>query len=114
MKKRDKKIKARKIKEKSVLRKVIEILWEQAQRRKALRILSTQQWSLDFLSYLLVKASRLQQHSIELVITSPDGTTMRLSSNGVSLSPTLDTSDDIFNHLDEPEVVEAYIKRHGR
>ena len=45
-------------KEPSLLRKLIEIHYEQAKRRKALRLLEKQSWSIDFLSMLLVKAGK--------------------------------------------------------
>ena len=104
-------------KEKSLLRKFIEVAWEQTQRKKALKILRKQQWSIDFLTYLLVKASKLSSGPIELLITSFDGTTLKLSSSSVSSSSIpsqLDDSDDIFNHLDNPVMVDEYIMRHGR
>ena len=102
-------------KPKSLLRKFIEVAWEQSQRRKALNILAKQEWSVDFLTYLLVKASRIQQKELELVVTNKDGATLRIISSKVSEAVrSLDPTDDILNHLDEPDVVEAYIRRNGR
>ena len=102
-------------KEKSLLRKFIEVAWEQAQRRKALKILARQEWSVDFLTYLLIKASKIRQQSLELIVTDSDGKTITIRSNDPKLrTPTiLDAADDIYNHLDEPDVVDEYIRRNG-
>lgn len=102
-------------KDKSLLRKFIEVAWEQGQRRKALRILSQQEWSVEFLIYLLVRASQLQQRGLELIVQKADGTTLRLSSsNPGDVMDKYGNDDNILDHLDEPEVVDAYIRRNGR
>ena len=107
--------KVRKQKEKSLLRKFIEVAWEQGQRRKAMQLLKKQEWSIDFLTSLLVRASRIRSQDLQLTITAPSGESLTiLSQNPRPSSASLDFSDDIFNHLDEPDVVDEYIRRNGK
>ena len=101
-------------KEKSLLRKFIEVAWEQHRRRKALDYLAKQEWSTDYLIYLLSKASHLQQRGIELKIERANGDVIMLKSGGPGSSTMLDPTDNILDHLDEPEVVDAYIRRNGK
>lgn len=105
-------------KEPSLLRKLIEIHYEQAQRRKALRLLEKQSWSLDFLSAMLIKAGKSLGDGISLQITDKNGVKMQLtydkavenmnSNNVLSMN-----NDDIFNRLDDDAAVEDFIIRHN-
>lgn len=105
-----------KVKEPSLLRKIISIHYEQAQRRKALRILEKQSWSFDFLSMLLVKAGKSLGDGVQLDITNKDGTKLTLTYNQALRSDTsgINPDDDIFNRLDDDAAVEEYIRRHSR
>ena len=110
-----KKQRVQQIKEKSLFRKFVEVAWEQLQRKKALRILSKQEWSIDFLTYLLVRSTRKSSLPLALIVKSPSGETLQVISSATAVMPRyLDDSDDILNHLDEPNVVEEYIRRNGR
>lgn len=102
-------------KEKSLFRKFVEVAWEQVQRKKAMKLLQKQNWSLDFLTALLVRASRIRSQDLQMTITAPSGETLTITSLSPRPSATaLDYSDDIFDHLDEPDVVDDYIRRHGK
>ena len=79
MSKKNKTQKKKREKEPSLLSKIIDIYFEQARRRKALRLLQKQSWSFDFLALLLVKASKLQGRGLSLVITDRSGVSYTLT-----------------------------------
>lgn len=112
--KKPKKQKVKKEKEPSLLRKIIEIHFEQARRRKALRLLQKQSWSFDFLALLLVKASKLQGHGLSLVITDRSGVSYTLTYDKAKDSDAVKQFDDtIFNHLDDDLAVSDFITKHS-
>ena len=100
-------------KEKTLLRKFIEVSWEQIQRRKALKILSKQEWSMDFLTALLARAGKYYGTGMELIITSPSGATLTVKATD-RVRDDLDDSDDVFQHLDDDAYIDEYVARHGR
>lgn len=104
-------------KEPSLLRKLIEIHYEQAQRRKALRLLEKQSWSLDFLSAMLIKAGKSLGDGISLQITDKNGVKMQLTydkaSENINSNVLNMSNDDIFNRLDDDAAVEDFIIRHN-
>ena len=102
-------------KEPSLFRKIIDIHHEQALRRKALRQLSEQSWSVDFLSLLLVKAGKLLGNGVQLSITDKNGITMTLTYNDALKSDAVTVyNDDIFDKLDDDAAIESFIKEHTR
>lgn len=104
-----KKVKVRK--EPSLLRKIIEIHFEQAKRRKALRMLQKQEWSFDFLALLLVKASKLAGQSLSLTITDKNNIKYTLTYDKAKTADSLQTLDDsIFNHLDDEAAIQSFIR----
>lgn len=109
--KRKKKIKPQKQKETSLFRKIIEIHYEQALARKALRRLSKQEWSVEFLASLVAKAARLTNSQIEIVVVSPAHQEFRIRNrtdeNGYQ------DDDDILNKLDDTAAINAFIARHA-
>ena len=101
--------------EPSLLRQIIEIHYEQAKRRKALRILEKQVWSLDFLSLMLVRAGQSMNKGLTLEIEDKDGKKIRLSYDRAATSVYNEYFDDnIFNKLDNDAAVNEYIKKHSR
>lgn len=102
----------RKSREPSLLRKVIEIHYEQAQRRKALRLLNRQQWSVEFLEHLVQHAAKALNTEIEIEVESPQGHKLRIKS--AMADSRLDTNNDIFNRLDDAAAVRAFISEHSR
>ena len=116
MKGRTKMSKARKEKEPTLLRKLIDIHYEQARRRKALRLLEKQSWSIDFLSMLLVKAGKSLGHGVQLEITDKNGVKLRLTYDQAARADSnvqLSADTDIFNRLDDSAAVEDFIMRHN-
>lgn len=111
-----KKAKARKAKrEPGVFRKIAYALYEDAKRRRALRILERQAWSLDFLSLALVRAGRYLGDNIALHIVNKDGARIELtygSAKSNDIVQNLDTS--IFMHLDDDLAVDRFIAENSR
>ena len=103
--------KQRKRKEPSILRKMVEALWEDAQRRKALRLLERQAWSLDFLSMALMKAGRHLNDGLVMVITDRNGVKMELRYEDVKDRA---DEDNVFMHLDDDSFVERFIRENAR
>lgn len=101
-------------KEPSLLRKVIEIHYEQARRRKALRILQKQSWSIDFLSTLLLKSARMLGSPLELTIVSPENIACKITAKDLTTDDGKIDDTDIFNHLDDQAAVNDFIYRHRR
>lgn len=106
----------RKNKEPSLLRKIIDIHFEQARRRKVIRRLEQQSWDLDFLSLLLIKVGKQLDKGVSLIITNKDGITFELTYDKTkrALSDNLDTDNDIFMKLDDAVAVQDFIAKHGR
>lgn len=100
------------MKEPSLLRQIIAIHYEQAKRRKALRILNKQEWSTEFLEALIVRAAKDLKKNIVISIKSPAGHELTIKS--VESTDRFDTSDDIFNHLDDDAAVNKFIVEHSK
>lgn len=100
------------MKEPSLLRQIIAIHYEQAKRRKALRILNKQEWSVEFLEALVTHAAKDLRQNIVITVTSPAGHKLEIKS--VEGTNKFDTSDDIFNHLDDDAAVNKFIREHSK
>lgn len=98
-------------KEPGLLRQIIAIRHEQAKRRRALRILNRQEWSVEFMEYLVEHAARVLGKDIVIEVESPAGHKLRISSVADSRGDMM-ADDDIFNHLDDQAAVEAFIRDH--
>ena len=103
--------KKRKRKEPSVLRKMVEVLYEDVKRRRALRLLSKQAWSLDFLSMALVKAGKSLNENLVMVITDRNGVKLELRYDDVKDRA---EDDNVFMHLDDDSFVEKFIRENAR
>lgn len=104
------------MKEPSLFKKFITVVYEQAKRRRALRILEKQSWSFDFLALLLMRASKLSGEGLNMVITNKDGLAITLTHDSVKksgVSDTLDPEDSIFNHLDDELAIQDFIRTHS-
>lgn len=100
-------------KEPSLLRQIIAIHYEQAKRRKALRILEKQHWSVDFLSTLLLKSAKMLGTPLELTIVSPDDVKLVITAKDLKTDDGRIDDMDIFNHLDDNAAVNDFIARHS-
>lgn len=101
--------------EPSLVRKLIDIYFEQCRRRKALRLLQRQRWSFDFLAVLLVRASELAGKGLTLTIKDRDGVSCTLTYDEAKASRDAGNLDDsIFNHLDDDMAVSEFIRLNSR
>lgn len=96
----------------SVIKQLIAIRYEQAKRRKALRILEKQEWSLDFLTLLLTKSAKAVNAPMTLIVENTNGQKFTLTADGSKLDVVDD--DDIFNHLDDEAAVQSFITKNSR
>lgn len=107
--------KIKKVKEPSLFRKIVAIHFEQAKRRKVIRQLQKQSWSFDFLALLLVKASKIANQNLSLVITDRNGVSYTLKYDTAKDADSVKQfSDDIFNHLDDDAAVADFIAKNSR
>lgn len=100
-------------KEPSLFRQIIAIHYEQAKRRKALRLLEKQHWSVDFLSTLLLKSAKMLGTPLELTIISPDDVKLVITAKDLKTDDGRIDDMDIFNHLDDNAAVNDFIARHS-
>lgn len=100
----------KKDKEPSLLRKLIAIYFEQAKRRKAVRLLEKQSWSFDFLAAIVSRASKLAGKSISISVTNKDGTILTISGNP---SREAQYEDSIFDHLDDEAAIQHFIAQNS-
>lgn len=106
-------MKKSKTKTPGLIRQIIEIRHEQALRRKALRILNKQAWSVEFMEYLVEHAAKVLNKDVEIEIESPAGHKLRVKSVA-NHAINLMTDDDIFNKLDDDAAVAEFIREHSR
>lgn len=94
------------------LRTIIKQVWdvwvEQSRARKALRILNKQEWSVEFLTSLLVSAANKTGKQYEMSITSPNGAHIVVTTINKAQSNKVD--DTIFNHLDDDLRIKQFIE----
>lgn len=100
-------------KEPSLFRQIIAIHYEQAKRRKALRLLEKQHWSVDFLSTLLLKSAKMLGTSLQLTIISPDDVKLVITAKDLKEDDGRIDDTDIFNHLDDTSAVNDFIAKHS-
>lgn len=100
-------------KEPSLFRQIIAIHYEQAKRRRALRILEKQHWSVDFLSTLLLKSAKMLGTSLQLTIVSPDDVKLVITAKDLKTDDGRIDDTDIFNHLDDESAVNDFIAKHS-
>lgn len=109
MKKRKNKI-ARE-KKPTLFRQIVEIHYEEMKAKRALRLLSSQRWSLEFLEYLCQKCAKAENKPVELTIVDKDGRRIILRSReGV----VMESDEDILMHLDNSAMVNDFIRRNSK
>lgn len=97
--------------EPSLFGKLVEVLWHDARRRSAMRLLERQSWGLDFLSMALVNAGRHLDKGLVMTITDRSGVTMELRYDDVK---DREEDDSVFMHLDDDAFVERFIAANAR
>jgi hypothetical protein len=88
------------------------VMVERYRTRKALRLLSKQEWSVDFLTALLIRAARLSKQAMEMELVSSAG--QRLIIRLTDRPPARLPDDDIFNHLDDEAKLQAFMREVNR
>lgn len=99
-----------KAKEPSLLRQWLNIQHERALTRKALRLCAKQEWSVEFLTALLIKAANIMHRPLEMEIRSPNGVSITVRSVDAPESAAF-RDDSIFNHLDNEAMVQAFLRQ---
>lgn len=84
---------------------------ERAKTRKALRLLAKQEWSVDFLTAMLVRAANLAHRPLEMSIVNHDTKIVLRTTDDLSTSF---KSDSIFDHLDDDLAVRQFIAEVNR
>lgn len=96
----------------SLLRQWLDIKHEEAMTHKALRLMKKQEWSVEFLTALLMRAANTLHRPLEMTIASPSGVKVTIKSTEVESNTFND--DNIFNHLDDEMRIKAFIERVNR
>lgn len=99
----------KKVREPSLLSKIVQVYWDRAQMRKAERNLLKLTWSIDFLSEVVARASRIEGRQIELLIEDKDGRKIRVFAKDSVSKP----EGSILDHLDDEEAVSSFIMSHS-
>ena len=105
--------KEKKVKEPGLIKKLFTIYYEQALRRKSLRLLCKQEWSVDFLALLLVRSAKYAGDGIELHIVNSNGQSIQLSYNEATKRNAMNVDDSIFDHLDDEAAIQSFVSSHS-
>jgi len=92
----------------SFIRQAWELFTERYKTRKALNMLSKQEWSIEFLTAMLIRAANLSHQPLEMVITN-HGQSIKISTVNNPGSAAF-KDDSIFNHLDDELKVKQFIE----
>lgn len=103
----------KKNREPGLFRQIVMIHYEQAKRRKALRLLEKQVWSVDFLTELLIRAANKSRQNLEMVIENSNKQKIYIKAKPGTVTGFSD-ADDIFNHLDDDAAIQAFFREHSR
>lgn len=94
----------------SFLKQAWELHIEKVKTRKALRLLSKQEWSIEFLTALLIRAANLSNRPYEMTIQNGNSSIVIKSASAQSAY----RDDSIFNHLDDELRVRQFIDEVNR
>lgn len=94
----------------SLIRQIITIHHEQALYRRAMRNLAKLDWSVEFLSHVVQKASK-EDRKVEITLVSPNGGRLIIRPVEDEMA---DFDDDILNHLDDDAMVRDFIARSAK
>ncbi len=111
MPRRHKQKKPKKERPHSFIRDAWVLAVERARTRRAMRLLTKQEWSVDFLTALLVRAANVAHRPLEMEIRHRD-TAVTIRTTDELTSSFRDES--IFNHLDDDLRVRQFIEEVNR
>lgn len=95
-----------------MLREIIRIYYERALARKAMRILAKQEWSVEFLETLLVKAAKSCGQPLEMQLVAPNGARLLVRYSERDNKDHVD--DNVLDRLDDAAFIENYVLKNGR
>jgi hypothetical protein len=85
-------------------------LWKERQYiHKALRILNKQEWSIEFLTSLFIKAAKHFHEPLEMTIVGPGQVSVTIKSTEAKNFVLMD--DDVMNHLDDDVFIRQFMER---
>jgi hypothetical protein len=90
------------------LKQLWDLIVERRRTRKALRLLAKQEWSVEFLEALLVRASRTAGKPLQMEVVSPQGVRLVVTTLEEKRGGTL-KSENIFDRLDDAVAVNQFI-----
>jgi hypothetical protein len=94
------------------LKEFWDVLVERHKIHKAMRLLAKQEWSIEFLTALVVRAARVARQSLELELVSAGG--QRIIIRSTDTPPARLPDDNIFNHLDDDAKIRAFMREVNR
>lgn len=107
--------KPKRVKKQSLLRKVIDVYWNQVQVARAKRILVKQTWSMEFLATVLATAAKMSNnYDMQVTITNKDGMSFTLTASDCRRSVTEDNTASILDQLDNDAAVAKFIRQNSR
>lgn len=99
----------------SLLRKIVDVYWNQVQVARAKRILVKQTWSMEFISQVLATAAKLNgNYDMQVTITNKDGMAITLTASACRHTLSADSSGSILDQLDNDAAVAQFIRQNSR
>lgn len=99
----------------SLLRKIVDVYWNQVQVARAKRILIKQTWSIEFISQVLATAARINgNYDMQVTVTNKDGISITLTASACKRALADDNSGSILDQLDNDAAVAQFIRQNSR
>lgn len=99
----------------SLLRKIVDVYWNQVQVARAKRILIKQTWSIEFISQVLATAAKINgNYDMQVTITNKDGMAITLTASACKHAVSADNSGSILDQLDNDAAVAQFIRQNSR
>ena len=99
----------------SLLRKIVDVYWNQVQVARARRTLIKQTWSIEFISQVLATAAKVNgNYDMQVTITNKDGMSITLTASACTHALSTDNSGSILDQLDNDAAVAQFIRQNSR
>ena len=99
----------------SLLRKIVDVYWNQVQVARARRILIKQTWSMEFLATVLATAAKMSNsYDMQVTITNKDGMAITLTASACRNAVSADSNGSILDQLDNDAAVAQFIRQNSR
>jgi hypothetical protein len=96
-----------------LIKDIVKVALERAETHKALRILNKQEWSIEFLQAMLLRAADVKGKQLQITITGPGNRSITMTTLEPPMSKQLTQTDSIFDHLDDDAAINRFIKTIG-